>query len=93
MPTLSIKNSGIRNESIVSASMILVSITAITTYIGASCIVRSLISSTTEDIPLTKHCSPAMLLISLTASSEPSAEVASSKKTAIIVELSVLKKS
>ena len=64
IPILSIKNTGIRKESIATARIILVSITAITTYIILSSFERFLISSTTEDIPLTKHCSFETALIS-----------------------------
>ena len=90
IPRLSMKITGMRNESMETARTILVRITAITTYIGISSFVSSFISSTIAVMPLTKHCSPAIFLISATASSDSSADVDLLKNTAIIVESSLL---
>ena len=84
-PILSMKNRGIRKESIVSTRTILVSMTAITAYIRVSLCVSFFMSRVMADIPLMKHCSEVMPLISSTAARVPSAEVVSSKNTAIMV--------
>ena len=65
--------------------------TAMPTYIGSSFSHRSLRSVTRADMPATKHCFPQMPRISRMASMVRSSDVDVSKKTAIIVELSVLK--
>ena len=64
--------------------------TAIATYMGSSLSHRSLRSVTIAESPDTKHCLPATFLISCMASIVTSADVELSKKTAIIVEFSVL---
>ena len=90
---LSMKNTGIRNESIVITRTILVRITAITAYIIDSLSERCFISAVIADIPLMKHCSFVISLILSIAARVPSAEVVSSKNTAIRVVSSLLKKS
>ena len=57
---------------------------------GSSFSHRSFKSVTRADMPETKHCFPAMLLISRMASMVRSEEVEVSKNTAIMVALSVL---
>ena len=85
IPILVRKSTGIMIESIVIARMILLRITAISTYIGVSFSDSFLVSTTTADIPDRKHCLFDMLLISSMASIVPSADVVSSNMMAIIV--------
>ena len=84
IPILARKSTGIMIESIVIASMILLRITAISTYIGVSFSDSFLVSTTTADIPDRKHCLFDMLISSM-ASIVPSADVVSSNMMAIMV--------
>ena len=80
----------ITKESIVILRTIIDRTTAINTYSGVSFSAKSLVSVTIADIPLIKHCLPAILRICVMASIVLSADVDSSKNTAIIVPVSEL---
>ena len=82
IPILARKRTGIMMESIVIASMMLLNITAINTYIGVSFSDNFFVSTTTAE---RKHCLFDIFLISSMASIVSSAEVVSSNMMAIIV--------
>ena len=75
IPILRRKINGKRNESIVSASTSADNPAAITTYMMTSLLQIFLISVTTADIPLKRHCSLVSPRISSMASSVSSADM------------------
>ena len=85
-PILERKSTGTRNESIARQRTIRESIAATAIYEGISLRYNDLISVTTPDIPLMKHCLPVIFLISVTAFIVSSDEVVLSKRATIIVE-------